>query len=289
MSPSRPASIHARLSKLARERGDDLSLVLNRYGVERWLYRLSISELRDELWLKGALLFDIWFDAPLRPTRDADFLGFGEIDADALSMRVRRVCAIESDDGIVFDPSSIVVESIREDARYGGLRVKLIGRLGKARCTLQLDVGYGDVVVPGPEEAELPTFLDDLPAPCLKVYPRASVVAEKLEAIANLGMTNSRMKDYFDLYTLCRDAFIDPALLSKAVAATFERRGTALPDGLPVGLTPEFSEDPTRQPLWSAFLMRNGIEAPGLAEVVARIGRFVDEPLASARRTIPKG
>ena len=180
MSPNRSASIHARLAKLARERGDDLNLVLNRYGVERWLYRLSISGSRDELWLKGALLFGLWFDVPLRPTRDADFLEFGEIDEDALAALIRRVGVIEGDDGIVFDPESIVVESIREDARYGGLRVKLIGHLGKARCTLQLDVGYGDAVVPGPEEADLPTLLDDVPAPRLKVYPRTSVIAEKL-------------------------------------------------------------------------------------------------------------
>jgi hypothetical protein len=134
VSAARAASIHARLLKLAKARGEDFNLVLNRYGTERWLYRLSISNAREQLWLKGAMLFNLWFDAPHRPTRDADFLGFGEVDAKALGEVVRTVSAIESDDGVVFDPASIRVEEIREENRYGGRRVKIIAHLGKAKC-----------------------------------------------------------------------------------------------------------------------------------------------------------
>lgn len=284
MSSSRAASIHARLLNLARTRGDDFNLILNRYGLERWLYRLSASEERERLWLKGAMLFALWFDVPHRPTRDADFLGFGEIDSRALAEAIRKVSAIESDDGVVFDAASINVEEIREEARYGGLRVKLIGYLGRTRCSLQLDVGYGDAVTPGAEEADYPTLLEDVPIPRLKVYPRVTVIAEKLEAIANLGMTNSRMKDYFDLHVLAREGGIETKLLGDAIAATFARRQTPLPDDLPTGLTTEFAGDATKQAQWRTFLNKNRLKGPSLDEVVAGIGEYVREPFKRARR-----
>lgn len=284
MSAGRAASFHARLLNLAKSRGDDFNLILNRYALERWLYRLSISEAREHLWLKGAMLFNLWFDSPHRPTRDADFLGFGEIDANALRDMVRKVSAIGTDDGMEFDPASVTVEEIREEARYGGLRVRVLGHLGKARCPLQLDVGYGDVVTPGAEEADYPTLLDDVPIPHLKVYPRATVVAEKLEAIASLGMANSRMKDYYDLHALALEGAIDTDLLGEAIAATFGRRRTPLPDDLPVGLTAEFAGDVAKQTQWSAFLGKNRLAGLSLDEVVARISRFVRDPLDRARR-----
>ena len=284
MSAGRAASFHARLLNLAKSRGDDFNLILNRYALERWLYRLSISEAREHLWLKGAMLFNLWFDSPHRPTRDADFLGFGEIDANALRDVVRKVSAIGTDDGMEFDPASVTVEEIREEARYGGLRVRVLGHLGKARCPLQLDVGYGDVVTPGAEEADYPTLLDDVPIPHLKVYPRATVVAEKLEAIASLGMANSRMKDYYDLHALALEGAIDADLLGDAIAATFGRRRTPLPDDLPVGLTAEFAGDVAKQAQWSAFLGKNRLAGLSLDEVVARISRFVRDPLDRARR-----
>lgn len=199
MTANLAASIHARLLNRAKARGEEFNLVLTRYAVERFLYRMSIMPARENYCLKGALLFDLWFEIPHRPTHDADFLGFGPMDAEALSITMREICGVTVDDGMIFDATSIMVEEIREEARYGGLRVRLVGNLGKARSTVQLDVGYGDAVTPGPEEAVYPTMLDDQSAPRLKVYPRATVVAEKLEAIVSLGMTNSRMKDFFDI------------------------------------------------------------------------------------------
>lgn len=181
------ASIHARLSARAKARDEIFQDVLTRYGVERFLYRLSLTPARDTLWLKGALLFDLWFDVPHRPTRDADFLGFGPADQAALESTIRDACVIEAPDGMSYEPGSMRVREIREDARYAGLRVTLTGKLKNARCPVQLDVGYGDAVTPGPEEALYPTLLDDLPAPRLRVYPRETVIAEKLETIANLA------------------------------------------------------------------------------------------------------
>ncbi len=284
MTTGRAASIHARLLNRAKERGEDFNLLLTRFGIERFLYRLSQLPAREVLLLKGALLFDLWFDVPHRPTRDADFLGFGPMDAKALATTIRDICAVVADDGMVFDPDSITVEEIREDARYGGLRVRLLGKLGNARVTLQLDVGYGDAVTPGPDEALYPTLLEDMPAPRLRVYPRASVVAEKLEAIVSLGMGNSRMKDYFDVRAMAREGALDEKLLGEAIAATFGRRKTAVPAQVPLGLSEEFWRDPAKLAQWRAFKARNRLDAPELEAVVREIYDFVEKPMAMARR-----
>ena len=283
MSANRAASVQARLLNLARASGEDFNLVLNRYATERWLYRLSQTPERERLWLKGALLFQLWFDAPHRPTRDADFLGFGPVDADALRTTIETVCRVTSDDGVQFDAGSIRVEEIREEANYGGLRVRLVGQLGQARCSVQLDVGYGDAVTPGVDEIQYPTLLDDTPAPRLKAYPRATVFAEKLEAIASIGMANTRLKDYYDLRALVREGALDSSMLGDAIAATFERRRTPLPDGLPLGLTDAFANDASRITQWKAFLGKNGLTAPPLADAIAEIAGFVAEPLRRAR------
>jgi len=284
VSAGRAASIHARLLTLAKSTDQDFNLVLNHYAVERWLYRLSVSDQRERLWLKGAMLFHLWFDAPHRPTRDADFLGFGAIDAAALIATMRTVSAMEVDDGMVFDPDSVTVEPIREDARYGGLRALVKGRLGNARCQLQLDVGYGDAVTPGAQEVEFPTLLDDVLVPRLMVYPRETAVAEKVEAITRLGENNSRMKDFYDLRALVREGAIDEGVLIQAIAATFERRASEFPEGLPLGLTAAFGENADKQQQWQAFLRKNKLEGPPLAAVVAELGAYFAAPFEAARR-----
>lgn len=278
------ASIHARLSDRAKARGEVFQDVLTRYGLERFLYRLSRIPARDTLWLKGALLFDLWFDVPHRPTRDADFLGFGPVDQATLKSTIREACAIEVVDGMSYKPSSMRVREIREDSRYTGLRVTLTGTLKNARCPVQLDVGYGDAVTPGPEEALYPTLLDDLPAPRLKVYPRETVIAEKLEAIANLGIANSRMKDYFDLLALAREGATDLRVLSKAIRATFERRRTPLPAGMLLGLEDQFAGDKAKQTQWNAFLAKNHLKGPPLEVVVREVRAFLQVPLNQASK-----
>lgn len=284
MNGGRAASIRARLLALARKSGEDFNLVLNRYAIERFLYRISISRVRDAFVLKGATLFDLWFGVPHRATRDADFLGFGAEDAEALRRTLQELCSIEADDGLVFDPRSVVIEEIRENARYGGLRARLVAHLGSARCTAQIDVGYGDAVTPAPEEAVCPVLLDDLPAPRLRVYPRATVMAEKLEAIISLGMANSRMKDYFDLLALIQEGEVTRDQVLAAIAATFKRRDTPLPDGVPVGLSMEFARDPAKLAQWRGFLGRNRLQAPALDAVVATLREYFAVPLAKARQ-----
>lgn len=286
MTEALSASIHARLLNRAKARSEDFNLTLTRYTLERFLYRLSLVPAREAYWLKGAMLFDMWFDVPHRPTRDADFLGFGPMDIEALTDTIREICGVTEGegDGMAFDPDSIRIEEIREDARYGGLRVRLVGKLGNARCTVQLDVGYGDAVTPGPEEAIYPTLLDDQPPPRLRVYPRAAVVAEKLEAIVSLGMANSRMKDFFDLRALAHEGVLDAELLGDAIAATFQRRGTEIPLEMPLGLSDEFAHDTTKRAQWKAFLGKNQLDAPTLGEVIEEVRRFVEKPLALARQ-----
>jgi hypothetical protein len=206
------------------------------------------------------------------------------MDAEALAATVRSICAIDADDAMRFDTATISVQEIREEANYGGLRVKLLGTLGNARCSLQLDVGYGDVVTPGPSDVELRTLLEGMPAPRLRVYPRETVVAEKLEAIASLGMANSRMKDYFDLRALLREGALESQLLSEAIASTFRRRRTAVSIDLPIGLTAEFATDELKEKQWAAFLRRNGLEGPSLGDVVAEVAAGLSAPLARAAK-----
>lgn len=271
---SRTASIRQRLLDRARARGEEFQLVLDRFAVERLLYRLSVSPHRDQFLLKGALLFALWFDAPHRPTRDADLLGFGPADGARLHAVIAELCAIDSDDGLRFELGSIQIEPIREEAAYEGLRARLVAFLGGARCHVQWDVGFGDAVTPGPQDMDYPVMLDEFPPPRLRVYPRETVFAEKLEAIATLGIANSRMKDYFDLLALMREQAMAPATLAEAIRATFQRRGTAPPEGVPFGLTDAFATDAQKQSQWAAFLRRNRLAAPALDAVVAELRAF---------------
>jgi predicted nucleotidyltransferase component of viral defense system len=265
------ASVRARLLNVAKAQGVDFNQVLVRFALERILYRLSQSEHADHFLLKGALLFTLWYDMPHRITRDADLLGFGASDLESVAQTFRDIASVAVDDGIVFAPASVAAEEIRKDAGYAGLRIFISGELARARCKTQIDIGFGDVVTPGPVDATYPVLLADLPAPRLRTYPVYTVIAEKLHAIALLGMTNSRLKDYLDLSVLLDRETLDTDLLAQALKATFEQRGMAVPAGLPVGLTDEFAHDPSRQALWQAFIRKNELAIEPLPTIVHRL------------------
>ncbi len=265
------ASVRARLLNIAKTEGSDFNQVLVRFALERILYRLTRSPHADRFVLKGALLFTLWYDMPHRATRDVDLMGFGASDLASITQVFRDIAAITADDGIVFDPNSVIVQEIRKEAGYGGVRVIVAGELANARCRTQIDIGFGDAVTPGPVDSVYPVLLDDLPAPRLQAYPIYTVVAEKLHAIALLGMTNSRVKDYFDLSVMLERETLDDGLLAQAITATFERRGIAVPAELPVGLTDEFANDASRQALWNAFAKKNGLEVEPLDVTVIRL------------------
>jgi predicted nucleotidyltransferase component of viral defense system len=271
MQSNLAASVRARLLNIAKAEKTDFNQVLVRYALERFLYRLSKSAHADRFLLKGAMLFNLWYDMPHRPTRDADLLGFGASDLDSIGQTFRDIVAVDVADGIVFDPASIQVEEIRKSAGYAGARVIVAAELARARCKTQVDVGFGDAVTPGPVDAMYPVLIPDFPAPHLKTYPVYTVVAEKLHAIEILGMTNSRVKDYLDLFVLLEREVLDPGILAKAIAATFNRRGTSVPTALPIGLSDEFANDSSRQALWAAFIRKNGLDAVPLQEIVAAL------------------
>ena len=266
---NRAASVRARLLSKAKAESQDFSLVLTRYGLERLLYRLSVSSNKDSFLLKGALLFDLWFDVPLRPTRDIDLLGFGPAEEPLVLAAFEEMCQIECDDGIVFDIHTLKIEEIRKEANYSGLRLNLVGHVDGARCPIQVDIGYGDAVTPAPETAEYPVMLSDTPVPILRVYPRYTVIAEKFEALISLGMINTRLKDYFDLWVILTTAELDQKLLAEAIAATLARRQTTLPSSTPIGLSDEFSSDSKKVAQWDAFIKKNNLDAPRLEVVVA--------------------
>jgi hypothetical protein len=269
MSRNLAASIRARLKQRADATKQDFNLTLTHYGLERLLYRLSVSPHATNYLLKGALLFSLWYDQPHRPTRDADLLGFGPDDIDSAVSAFREICQIAVEDGIAFDPASVKGAVIRKEAGYGGVRIDMQARLDGARITLQVDIGFGDAVTPAPESVRYPVLLDDLPAPQLRSYPKYTVVAEKFHALCLLGMANTRMKDYFDLWVLLTEGTLEPAELRRAVEATFKRRKLAMPTTLPSGLSDAFAQDVAKQRQWTAFLKKNRLDAPDLSEVVA--------------------
>ena len=269
MSRNRAASIRARLKRRADATKQDFNLTLTHYGLERLLYRLSVSPHAPSYLLKGALLFSLWYDQPHRPTRDADLLGLGPDDIDTAVSAFREICQIAVEDGIAFDPASVKGSVIRKEAGYGGVRVDLRANLDGARIALQVDIGFGDAVTPAPESRSYPVLLDDLPAPQLRTYTKCTVVAEKFHAVCSLGMANTRMKDYFDLWVLLTEGALEPAELRRAIAATFARRQLAVPNALPAGLSDAFGQDAAKQRQWAAFLKKNQLEALDLAEVVA--------------------
>lgn len=263
------ASVRSRINNKAKTDQVSTQFLLTRYALERLLYRLAISAHRDNFLLKGALLFDLWYDVPLRPTHDIDLLGFGIAEIPHLIGVFENLCTIEVADGITFDAASIKAEAIRKDANYSGTRITLVGVIDGAKCAVQIDVGYGDAVTPAPEMATYPVMLEDMPAPKLRVYPQYTVISEKFEAIVSLGMTNSRMKDYFDLWVLLRNAALAQDILEEAIKATFQRRKTAIPTDIPVGLSVQFSKDKSRIALWDAFVGRNKLQAESLENTVS--------------------
>lgn len=273
------ASVKARLQNEAARRDDDFNLLLLRYGIERLLFRLSQSAYADRFLLKGAMLFVVWDEKTHRPTRDLDLLGFGPSEKEDLQKLFEEVVTLAVvDDGLVFDPASVRAEEIREDNTYGGVRVRIMAKLGPAEVPVQIDVGVGDAVTPAPETANFPALLD-FPAPQVRTYPVYTVVAEKFEAMAKLGIANTRMKDFHDVWFLTRRFQLDGPTLRRAIEATFARRQTPLPVW-PDPLSDAFANDATKQTQWAAFIRRNSLTGlPGqFAEVVVAI-RGQLEPL----------
>lgn len=270
------ASIKQKLLNHARKGGLDFNALLIRFAMEHLLFRLSVSPYREQFYLKGAMLFVLWDNNAHRPTKDLDLLFIPEHDSEQLVGIFREIAMIKvTGDGIQIDPESVQAEQIREENTYGGLRIKLICELGTIKIPLQIDVGLGDSVYPSTEISEFPSLLDfDIPR--IRAYPTETVVAEKLQTMVELGMRNSRIKDYYDVYYLSQKFGFNGADLRKAIELTFQRRKTAWPDASPIGLSKAFATEPQKQTQWQAFIRKNRLEAPNeLSEIVDRIVDFV--------------
>ncbi len=269
------ASVRARLLQRSRDERIDFQILLTRYALERLLYRLGRSEHRNRFILKGAMLFVTWVEAPFRPTRDLDLLGYGENSPDAMGVAFREILTEPvNDDGVVFNVDALEATPIREDIEYGGVRVRTQATIDGARIPIQVDVGFGDAITPGPIEIDYPALLD-APTPRVRAYPVQTVVAEKFHALATRGITNSRLKDYYDLWLIAETFQLERAPLAAALRQTFARRETALPSGRLTGFSKEYVEAWGNQ--WRSFLARERMAAAPeeLGTVVADLERFL--------------
>lgn len=193
---------------------------------------------------------------------DADLLGYGDLSTAEMQRVFREVCTVAVEpDGVSYSAASVKVAPIRVEDAYGGRRVRLRGLLGKAKLTVQVDVGIGDAVTPEPKWLDYPSLLD-LPRPRLRAYQPETSIAEKLHAMTVLGMTNSRMRDFFDVHELARQREFGGAVLAAAIRDTFHRRQTPAPTELPSALTPAFGQDPAKQAQWRAFLRKSRLALP---------------------------
>ena len=283
-------SVFQRLLKHAKTRGEDFNLLLLRYGVERLLYRLSISPYADRFILKGASLFLVWKGQNYRVTKDADLLGFGNADTERINSIFQELCqnVTEDIDGIEFMSDTVKAVPIWEEHVYDGIRVTLVGMLHQAQIPLQIDICFGDAVTPAPERIEFPTLLD-APPPQLLAYPRYTMVSEKLEAMVRLGVANSRMKDFYDVFLLSRLFDFDGRILCDAIRNTFARRSTSLPRGLPMAFTDEFRKDTLKQTQWRAFLRRAKPEnvPEEIDAVIGEVASFLAPVLKAASENKP--
>jgi hypothetical protein len=263
-------SVHQRLLNIRDKTDESFNHLLMRYGLERLLYRLQACGHADDFVLKGAMLFALWQDLPGRPTRDIDLLGFGTLNHERLRHVFEEACHAEvADDGLHFDAATIRTDDIRDDQEYHGIRVRLLAFLAKARLPIQIDIGFGDAIYPPPEFIDYPSLLD-FPAPHLRAYHPATVIAEKLNATVTLGIMNSRVKDFYDMYMILTHMSVDDATITQAIRATFARRKCEIPQNLPVAFTPAFTEDGTKMKQWDAFLKRSELTetVPDLQQVL---------------------
>lgn len=278
-------SVRARLLNVRQSTGEDYNQLLVRFSIERLLYRLSQSSHRERFILKGAMLFTVWQGFPHRRTRDLDLLGTGDPAPGVVAAMFRDIIAEgnHQSDGVTFDASTVQAEEIRSHEEYVGTRVTLLSHIAAARIPLQIDVGYGDAVTPAPVEKTFPGLLD-FPSPVLRCYAPETVIAEKLDAIVSLGIINTRLKDYFDLWFFSQQFDFDGATLADTIRATFARRGRPLHAVLPEGLTEAFWNDPSRRAAWQSFWKRSivGLSFIPLEDLVRSIAAFLLPPANAA-------
>ncbi len=276
------ASVRARLLNKARDTNRPFQELIQYYALERFLYRFGVSKHKERFILKGALMLRAYNAPMMRPTKDIDLLGSADNSIENIETVVRDVCTVPvSDDGIAFSPDSVKGELIKEESTYSGVRVKFMGQLENARIPMQIDVGFGDAVFPPPEERTYPAMLE-FEAPRLKMYSLEAVIAEKFQTMVERGTLNSRMKDFFDIYTLSKQYEFNRDNLAAAIKQTFENRNTELTAN-PIVFTESFAKDENIARQWRAFLKRGmkGTAPDDIGEVISGIHQFLSPILFS--------
>jgi predicted nucleotidyltransferase component of viral defense system len=280
------ASVHARLRQQARAAGRPFQEYLQYYGMERFLYRLAQSRYRDDFVLKGAAAFFAWGISLRRSTRYIDLLGYTASTVENLERITRDICLQPAEeDGLSFDPDSVVGEITQLGAQYQGVRIRFRGYLGRARIPMQVDVGFGDRITPAKLVTDYPVMLAGLPSPRLSVYSHETLIAEKLQIMVSLGEINSRMKDFYDIWVLARQRDFDGDILTHAIRQTFSDRKTPVPQGNPVAFTDTYAA--AQAGLWSAFLHKNGLDPAELGDfrqVICAVSAFLVPPLHAVAR-----
>jgi Nucleotidyl transferase AbiEii toxin, Type IV TA system len=261
------ASVKQRLLNMARDQNRAFDILLVRFALERLLFRLSLSAYRDNYILKGGMLVTQWLEHNNRETRDMDFLGFGDADAEAIKVIFAEIMTIASDDGLAFNTEALVASAIREEMEYGGIRLRTTAYIERTRIPVTLDIGFGDALARSSDRIDYPSLLD-MDRPSIRAYPPAAVIAEKFQAVVTLGLANGRMKDFYDLWAIPKAMPVDEAELDTAIAATFNRRATPVPNDRPVGLSETMAQDADAGRRWRAYI--DSLELPVLdfAEVL---------------------
>lgn len=281
-----PASIHQRLLNQAKKQDRPLQELLQYFAIERFLFRLSQSPHADKFYLKGALMLRLW-DSPFsRPTIDVDLMGRHVLSREVLEGTIKEICEqAVPDDGCLFDSSTVQAQPIRIENNYGGIRIEFIAYIGKMRLNMQVDVGFGDVIVPGPIPIDFPALLE-FPSPHLLAYSPESAIAEKFQAMVMLDSANSRMKDFYDIWLLARSHAFKGTLLSQAIHATFQRRQTPLPLDPPTALNDGFAKDNTKQTQWNAFVRKGRltVDKVTFGEVIEVLRTFLMPPTLAAAK-----
>ena len=261
------ASVRHKLLNLSRTEGRSFDTVLFAFGLERFIYRLSLSSYRNRFVLKGGMLVIFFTKNKGRTTRDVDLLSFGEINQVDMKNTIAEILAIDVNDGIVFDTVNLKVTPIKEDQIYGGLRIKTTAYLEKTTIPITIDVGFGDAILNPDYMIDYGSMLD-FPSASIRTYSPETIIAEKFEAIIKLGESNTRMKDYYDLWMLPKSINLDPDKLQASILATFKRRRTEIPEERPPGLSYEFAANEEKLKQWGKYCIKSRLEDINLAQVV---------------------
>ena len=269
------ASARARLLRVSKQTGVIFDFVLNRYAVERFLYRVSLSRYSEQFVLKGATLLLSRFDAPFRMTRDLDLLSLDDTTSEKFEAAFKEILEIDVQDGIEFDPDNLNVRRMDINDPYGGVRMQISAELDRARIKFGIDIINGDATEPGLEKVEYPVLIE-MPAPYLRGYALETVIAEKFHAMVEHGVSNSRIKDYVDLYHMSQSFEFERLRIAEAILATFKNRQTEIPTDTPPALSAAFVQDPMRIKQWEYFKQKMVfVDSDTFTTMVTTVEEFV--------------